>query len=516
MQVALRRLSATAALSAASTSSAATGVAARRMAQCGSSALAKQMHTLASSSCADSSDGVAAAASFAGASQLITCAPGGVIGASRRRMATRAAAASAPVAAAASAAQTTSGSGVKKPLRSQPKWDLARMLVPGSVHNGFKVESAVPHPALNMVIYTLRHVASQATYVHIDRDDTDNAFCVGFRTLPRDDSGIAHILEHTALCGSEKYPVRDPFFLLLRRSLNTFMNAMTRPECTFYPFSSTNEKDFSNLLSVYLDAVFFPLLQEADFRQEGHRLEVVWNAPAPAGPTSSLSEVEAEAESVPEPGSPASPTSSSTSSSSSEGQRVMELVYKGVVFNEMKGALSEPAQQFYGDMEKQLYPTSVYRNNSGGDPLAIPSLTVDGLRAFHTLHYHPSNAIFFTYGDMNPRLAEVDEACSRKLARLAAADPAAIARAYEIEPPVAALPAQDSARLRIHGAGGYPSAHSAPSSAPSASTEGKGAPSYPAVSAFNRLLEERCRFSRPRIVHGTGPGRFNLQESEKE
>ncbi len=214
-------------------------------------------------------------------------------------------------------------------------------------------------PALRLEFQEYRHVATGARHLHLAADDPHNAFLVAFLTVPRDSTGVAHILEHTALCGSRRYPVRDPFFMMIRRSLNTFMNAFTSSDWTAYPFASQNKKDFNNLLDVYLDAAFFPLLDERDFAQEGHRLEFA----RPDDPNS-------------------------------------ELLFKGVVFNEMKGALSSPVQRLGQELQRRLFPTTTYHHNSGGDPEAIPTLTHERLKAFHARHYHPSNAIFLTYGDI--------------------------------------------------------------------------------------------------------------------
>ncbi len=214
-------------------------------------------------------------------------------------------------------------------------------------------------PALRLEFQEYRHVATGARHLHLAADDPHNAFMVAFLTVPRDSTGVAHILEHTALCGSRRYPVRDPFFMMIRRSLNTFMNAFTSSDWTAYPFASQNKKDFNNLLDVYLDAAFFPLLDERDFAQEGHRLEFA----RPDDPNS-------------------------------------ELLFKGVVFNEMKGALSSPVQRLGQELQRRLFPTTTYHHNSGGDPEAIPTLTHERLKAFHARHYHPSNAIFLTYGDI--------------------------------------------------------------------------------------------------------------------
>ncbi|XP_070774904.1 presequence protease, mitochondrial [Enoplosus armatus] len=185
-----------------------------------------------------------------------------------------------------------------------------------------------------------------------------------------DSTGVPHILEHTVLCGSEKYPCRDPFFKMLNRSLSTFMNAFTASDYTMYPFSTQNGKDFQNLLSVYLDAVFFPCLREQDFWQEGWRLEN---------------------ETPTDPNSP--------------------LVFKGVVFNEMKGAFSDNERVYAQHLQNKLYPDHTYSVVSGGEPLAIPDLTWEQLRQFHATHYHPSNARFFTYGDLplEQHLKQIEE-----------------------------------------------------------------------------------------------------------
>ncbi len=216
--------------------------------------------------------------------------------------------------------------------------------------------------SLNVTLEEYVHNETQAKHFHIASDDTNNTFLVGFLTVPQDSTGVAHILEHVALCGSKNYPVRDPFFMMIRRSLNTFMNAFTSSDWTAYPFSSQNEKDFYNLMNIYLDAAFFPNLNYYDFLQEGHRFE--------------FEETE----------NPESP-----------------LVYKGVVFNEMKGAMSSPVSLLYQEITTNLFPTVTYHHNSGGDPKRIPDLTHEQLKAFHAKHYHPSNSVFFTYGNLDPK-----------------------------------------------------------------------------------------------------------------
>ncbi|HET8905088.1 MAG TPA: insulinase family protein [Saccharospirillum sp.] len=227
-----------------------------------------------------------------------------------------------------------------------------------NAHTAFDAIESRTIDSLNVTLEHYRHRATGADHFHISSDNPENVFMVALRTMPKDSSGVAHILEHTALCGSEQFPVRDPFFMMTRRSLNTFMNAMTSSDWTAYPFASENDQDYENLLSVYLDAVFFSNLNELDFLQEGHRLEFT------------------------EPDNPASP-----------------LTFKGVVFNEMKGAMSSPVSQLYQTAKHYLFPNNTYHFNSGGDPEAIPDLTYEDLKAFYKTHYHPSNATFFTFGD---------------------------------------------------------------------------------------------------------------------
>lgn len=231
---------------------------------------------------------------------------------------------------------------------------------PGQTLHGFRVLKAFPIADINAFYYELQHEASGASHIHISAVDRENTFAVAFKTVPEDSTGVAHILEHTALCGSAKYPVRDPFFSMIKRSLNTFMNAFTSSDWTMYPFASQNRKDFYNLMDVYLDAAFFPRIDELSFKQEGHRLEFT----------------------------------------SAQENAEEKLTFKGVVYNEMKGAMSSPSQILGRALNKALMPETTYANNSGGDPDAIPDLTWEELKAFHGRHYHPSNAYFFTYGDM--------------------------------------------------------------------------------------------------------------------
>ncbi|MGH6636025.1 MAG: insulinase family protein, partial [Gammaproteobacteria bacterium] len=213
-------------------------------------------------------------------------------------------------------------------------------------------------PTLNLEAREYRDKRTGARHLHLAADDPNNVFCVGFLTAPEDSTGVAHILEHTVLCGGERFPVRDPFFMMLRRSLNTFMNAFTGPDWTAFPFASLSRKDFDNLLEVYLDAAFFPRLHELDFAQEGWRMEFE----RPTDPDS-------------------------------------DLVYKGVVYNEMKGAMGAPHARLWQILCAALYPTAPYRFNSGGEPSEIPKLLYRQLVDFHRRHYHPSNALLATYGN---------------------------------------------------------------------------------------------------------------------
>ncbi len=226
-------------------------------------------------------------------------------------------------------------------------------------HPAFELLRTETIDALNTTVEEYQHRVTGALHYHMHADNPENVFLVALRTVPMDHKGVAHILEHTALCGSERFPVRDPFFMMIRRSLNTFMNAFTSNDWTAYPFASQNRKDFNNLLDVYLDAVFFSRLDELDFLQEGHRLE--------------FSEAE---------------------------NKESDLEFKGVVFNEMKGAMSSVSSTLWQTLCKHLFPSTTYHYNSGGDPEYITDLSYEELISFYKHHYHPSNAIFMTYGDI--------------------------------------------------------------------------------------------------------------------
>ncbi|XP_043239224.1 presequence protease, mitochondrial-like isoform X1 [Amphibalanus amphitrite] len=264
---------------------------------------------------------------------------------------------------------------LSRPLSQLPAVDQ-------DVH-GFRVRQVRELPELSASAALLEHQTSGAQYLHVARDDPDNVFSIGFPTTPQDSSGVAHILEHTTLCGSRRFPARDPFFKMLNRSLATFMNAFTASDWTMYPFSTCNEADYMNLLAIYMDAVFEPRLERLDFLQEGWRLEHE------------------------NPEDPSSP-----------------IVFKGVVFNEMKGALSDRHRVFAERVQNALLPSHTYRHCSGGDPLHIPELTWEQLKQFHATHYHPRNCRIFSYGNLplEPRLKFLHEQYLSRAPAVAASD----------------------------------------------------------------------------------------------
>ncbi len=235
-----------------------------------------------------------------------------------------------------------------------------------SYHEAFELIRDEHIAEANSQAQLFRHKKTGAEVLSLVNDDENKVFGITFKTPPTDSTGIAHILEHSVLCGSRKYPVKKPFVELIKGSLNTFLNAMTFPDKTAYPVASQNLKDFYNLVDVYLDAVFFPLLTEETFLQEGWHYE--------------LDDTDAP------------------------------LVYKGVVFNEMKGVFSSPDAVMRDIAQRSLYPDVTYGKSSGGDPKAIPDLTYKQFRDFHAKFYHPSNTRAFFSGDddAGERLAILD------------------------------------------------------------------------------------------------------------
>ncbi|MBN1146653.1 MAG: insulinase family protein [Anaerolineales bacterium] len=234
------------------------------------------------------------------------------------------------------------------------------------VEHGFEILTERDIPELNTRARLFRHVKTGAQLLSLENDDENKVFGVAFRTPPPDSTGLPHIMEHAVLCGSQKYPVKEPFVELVKGSLKTFLNAFTYPDKTCYPVASQNLQDFYNLIDVYVDAVFHPLIPEHILQQEGWHYEL---------------------EALDEP-----------------------LGYKGVVFNEMKGAYSDPDNVLDRYTRQSLFPDTPYGVDSGGDPRLIPDLTYEQFKSFHERYYHPSNARIFFYGDDDPgeRLRRMD------------------------------------------------------------------------------------------------------------
>ena len=248
----------------------------------------------------------------------------------------------------------------------------------GSTHAGFTVQSIEPIQELSGTAYIFKHDATGARLMWLATADTNKSFAIGFKTPPKDSTGVFHILEHSVLDGSDKYPVKEPFVNLLKTSMQTFLNALTFPDKTVYPVSSTNEKDLENLMDVYLDAVLHPAIYHRPriFEQEGWHYEMA-DKDAP-------------------------------------------LTYNGVVFNEMKGALSDPDEVLYQKLQSTLFPDNGYAYVSGGDPRVIPTLTYQQFLNTHARHYQLSNSYTILYGaiDIERELAFIgkrfDEATDRK------------------------------------------------------------------------------------------------------
>ncbi len=232
-------------------------------------------------------------------------------------------------------------------------------LKPGQQLKGFEVKAITPINELRAVTIELAHHHSGARLLHLYTDDSENLFSINFPTPPTDDTGVPHILEHAVLAGSQKFPVKEPFFEMIKMSMATFINAMTSSDHTYYPVASNVKKDLFNLAEVYFDAVFHPLLTEETFKREGHHLAPV----DPENPTG-------------------------------------DLKITGIVYNEMKGVFSDPESRLYRSMTSRLLPDTLYAKESGGDPDAIPNLTYQQLKGFHETYYHPSNGFFFLYGDI--------------------------------------------------------------------------------------------------------------------
>ncbi len=239
-----------------------------------------------------------------------------------------------------------------------------------TIYSGFQILQYAYVEEITSDVYLLEHRKSGARLLYLGNSDDNKVFSIAFRTPPADDSGVAHILEHSSLCGSRKYRLKEPFVELAKGSLNTFLNAMTYPDKTIYPVASRNAKDFRNLMDVYLDAVFYPLIYENKFtlRQEGWH----YNLESPDG----------------------------------------ELTWNGVVYNEMKGVYSSADALLEHEGMKALFPDTAYRFESGGHPDAIPELTQAAFESFHRTYYTPENSYIYLYGDMDniDTLAYLDRA----------------------------------------------------------------------------------------------------------
>ena len=239
-------------------------------------------------------------------------------------------------------------------------------LAPGASLHGFTVKSVTELPEVKGRLVRMTYEKNGADLAWLDRDDDNKTFAIVFRTIPEDDTGVAHILEHSVLCGSEKYPVKEPFVELLKSSFSTFLNAFTSSDWTAYPVCSRNNADFLNLMDVYLDAVFHPLSVKSPlpFRQEGWHYEVKGG----------------------------------------------ELTRNGVVLSEMKGAFGNPERLAYHELHRLLFPDNCYGFVSGGDPASIHKLTFEQYKDFYRRHYHPSNARIFLDGrvDLPTTLAKLD------------------------------------------------------------------------------------------------------------
>lgn len=227
----------------------------------------------------------------------------------------------------------------------------------GDIYSGFKLEDEVNIDGIKSVGKVFTHVKSGAKLVNIENDDDNKVFSISFKTLPQNNKGIPHILEHSVLCGSKKFPVKEPFVEILKGSLNTYLNAATYPDKTMYPVASRNYKDFRNLMHVYLDAVFYPAIYETPeiFMQEG------WHY---------------------------------------EAHPDKELTYNGIVYNEMKGSYSSPVSVLLRSVDEVLFKDNIYRFDSGGKPEEIVKLSRDEFIKFHEKYYNPSNSILYLYGDI--------------------------------------------------------------------------------------------------------------------
>ncbi|MDD3383676.1 MAG: insulinase family protein, partial [Bacilli bacterium] len=212
---------------------------------------------------------------------------------------------------------------------------------------------------LNSMAILLKHKKSGARILVFSNDDDNKVFSIGFKTPPTNDTGLPHILEHSVLCGTRKYPVKEVFVELMKGSLNTFLNALTFPDKTVYPVASCNDKDFANLMDVYMDSVLYPRIYERKeiFEQEGWHYEL--------------------------------------------NNKEDDIIYNGVVYNEMKGAFSSPDRILSSQVLHTMFPDNCYGNESGGDPDKIIDLSYEEFLDFHKKYYHPANSYIIMYGNMD-------------------------------------------------------------------------------------------------------------------
>ena len=262
-------------------------------------------------------------------------------------------------------------------------------------------------PALDAELTQFVHRPTGARHLHLDLPAEDCAFLMGFLTPAPDSSGLTHVLEHLVMCGSERYPCRRAFFAMLGRTLSTTMNALTTEDCTAYHFATRSLADFENLLSVYLDAAFFPRLDRLDFDQEGCRVEI--EAPEGAGDAP---------------------------------------VRRGVVLSEMRGLMNEPEQQLQQAVNRCLFPSTAYRFNAGGDPWEIPALDYDTLVAYHRRHYHPGNAVFLSAGPVRPEWLQV-RSHEIALARFSRPERSSVTPSEAIVAPALEAPATSEAHYPV-------------------------------------------------------------------
>lgn len=227
----------------------------------------------------------------------------------------------------------------------------------GKIYNGFKLLEEKDVKEVNSISRLFTHEKTGARLIYLSNEDNNKVFTIGFRTPPEDSTGVPHIIEHSVLSGSKKYRTKEPFMDLIKGSLQTFLNAMTYPDKTIYPIASRNNKDFQNLMDVYLDAVFNPRIYEMIeiFMQEGWHHEIM--------------------------------------------DKDSPIEYKGVVYNEMRGAYSSAESLLSERISQTLFPDTIYRHSSGGDPYVIPDLTYENFLNFHSKYYHPSNSYIYLYGD---------------------------------------------------------------------------------------------------------------------